>query len=100
MPCHQRKMNLIQIKSGQENHSDYLDKLSNLFSVVEYEQMSGYEFQIHLFIESANSQMAKTAMELLETENPTMQRLKVKVKEIENYVWYNQIKKIWKSTKL
>ena len=54
--------------------------------------MSGNEFQIHLFIESADSQMAKMATELLETENPTMQRLKVKVKETKNSIWYRQKK--------
>ena len=56
---HQRRMNLIQTKRGQEKHSDYLDKLIDLFSVAEYEQMSGDEFQIQLFIESADPQMAR-----------------------------------------
>ena len=55
---HQRRMNLIQTKREQDRHSDYLNKLSNLFSVGEYEAMSRGEFQIHLFIESADSQMA------------------------------------------
>ena len=66
MPRLQRRMNLIQTKSEQEKHSDYLDKSSNLFSVAEYEQMSGGELQIYLFIESADPQMARMVMELLE----------------------------------
>ena len=41
-----------------------------------------------MFIELADSQMAKMATELLETENPTMQILQVKVKEMENSIWY------------
>ena len=59
-------MNPIQTKCRQEKHSDYFDKLSSLFSVAEYEQMSGDEFQIHMFIESADPQMAKMAKELSE----------------------------------
>ena len=39
------------------------------------------------YIEIADPQMARIAMELLEKENPTIQRLKVKAKEIENSVW-------------
>ena len=62
--------------------------------------MTGDEFQIHLFIESANSQMAKMATKLLETEKPTMQRLQVKVKEMENSIWYSQKKEYEKMTNL
>ena len=50
------------------------------------------EFQIHLFINSANAHISKIATELLEKENPTMQQLKTKVKETENATWYNQRK--------
>ena len=60
--------------------------------------MTGDEFQIHLFIESANFQMAKMATKLLETEKPTMQRLQVKVKEMENSIWYSQKKEYEKMT--
>ena len=68
MPRYQRRMNLMQNKRGFEKRSDYLEKLSELFSVADYEYLSGDEFQIHLFIESADSQMAKMATELLETD--------------------------------
>ena len=45
------------------------------------------EFQIHLFLNSADAHMSKIATELLEKENPTMQQLKTKVKESENTTW-------------
>ena len=92
MPCHQIRMDLLKTKQGQEKHSDYLDKLGNLFSVAEFEQMTGDESQIHVLIESADPQMARIALELLEKENSTIQRPKFKVKEIKNSVWYNQKK--------
>ena len=36
--------------------------------------------------------MARIAMDILEKENPTMRKLKVKVKETENGVLYSQKK--------
>ena len=83
-------MALIQTKRGSERHSDFLEKISEKFSVAEYDEMSGDEFEIHLFIKSADTHMQKIATELLEKENPTMQQLKIKVKETENATWYNQ----------
>ena len=51
---------------------------------------------IQLFVESADTLMARNAMELLEKENPSMQKLKVKVKETENSIWYSQKKEYGK----
>ena len=81
-------MNLIKTKRGSERHSDYLEKISELYSVAEYDDITGDKFQIHLFILSADSHMQKIATELLDIENPMMQQLKVK--ETENHTWYNQ----------
>ena len=48
MPCHLRRMYHTKAKrQGQEKHSDYLDKIGNLFSVAKFEHMKGDEFQIH-----------------------------------------------------
>ena len=69
---HQRCMTLIQTKRGSEKHSDFLEKTSENYSLAECDEMSGNEFQIHLFINSANAHMAKIATELLEKENLTM----------------------------
>ena len=80
-------MMLIQTKRGSEKHSDFLEKISENYSVAEYETISGDEFQIHLFINSAGAHMSKIALELLEKENPTMQQLKTRVTETENATW-------------
>ena len=63
---------LHQMKRGSERHSDFLETMADAFSVGEYEDMRGYEFQIYLFIESADSQRVKIATELLITQNPTI----------------------------
>ena len=89
MPKHQRCIALIQAKKESEIHSDFLEQISEKFSVAEYDEMTGDEFQIHLFIESPDAHMQKLATELLGKENSTMQKLKVKVKETENALWYN-----------
>ena len=58
--------------------------------MAKYEDLTGDEFQIHLFNESGDAHMQKIATELLGKENPIMQQLKIKVKESENATWYNQ----------
>ena len=40
LPCQKRRMYLIKNKRGSEKHSDYLDKLGQLFSVAEFEEMT------------------------------------------------------------
>ena len=92
-------MDLLKAKRGSETHSDFLDKLGNLLSAAEFDQMTGDEMVIHLFKESADAQMARIAMDILEKENPTMRKLKVKVKETENGVLYSQ-KKLWESSNI
>ena len=58
-------------------------------SVAELDSITGDEMGIHLFDECADNQMARLAMDLLAKENPTMQELKIKVKETENSIWSN-----------
>ena len=77
-----------------------MENLSKLYSVAEYDKMTGDEFQIHLFIESGDSQLSKIATELLGKDNPTMYKLKIKVKETENSTWYSWKKEYGKMANL
>ena len=79
---------------------EYLEKISELYSVTGYDNVTGDEFQIHLFIELADSHMQKIATQLWGTDNPTMEKLKVKVKETENATWYNQKREYGKMANL
>ena len=83
MPWHQRRVQFFKAKKGSEKHNNFLDRLGNLLSVVEFDSMTGDEMAIHLFDECAASQMSRIAIDLLAKENPTMQNLKIKVKETE-----------------
>ena len=85
-------MLLLQTKRGSDKHSDFLERLKENYSVAEFEEMSGDEFQIHLFIREADAQMSRIATELLEKEKPTIHQLTTKIKETEAEVWYNQRK--------
>ena len=74
-------MILLQTKRGSDKHSDFLERISENYSVAEFEKMRGEELQIDLFIRDADPQMSKIATEILEKDTPTMQQLKTKVKE-------------------
>ena len=57
-PEHQRCMTLIQTKRGSEKHSDFLEKISENYSVAECDEMSGDEFQIHLLSQPSPVQLS------------------------------------------
>ena len=87
---HTRCMILLNTKRGSDRHLDFLEKIVENYSVVEFEYMTGEELMIHLFIRDADPQMSKIATEILRTEKPTVHELRTKVKETEAAVWYNR----------
>ena len=91
-PKHTRRVKLLQTRRGSDSHSDFLERLKEAFSVIEFHKMSGDEFLIHLFIREADAQMAKIALEILEREKPSIHMLVNKIKETEAAVWYNHKK--------
>ena len=52
-------MILLNTKRGSDKHSDILEKIVENYSVVEFEQMTGEELMIHLFIRDADPLMSK-----------------------------------------
>ena len=82
-PKHTRCMILLKNKRGSDKHTDFLEKIVENYSVVEFEQMTGEELMIHLFIRDADPQMRKLATEILQTEKLTFHQLRTKVKETE-----------------
>ena len=67
---HKRRLELLKAKKGSEKHIGFLDKLGRLLSVAEFDSITGDEMVIHLFAESADTQMARLVMDMLEKENP------------------------------
>ena len=98
-PKHSRRLKLLQIRRGSNAHSDFVDKLREAASVIEFSKISLDEFIIHLFIRDADSTMAKMAQEILEHEKPDINNLVNKIKETENASWYNNKKRIRKNGK-
>ena len=83
-------MILLNTKRGSDRHLDFLEKIVENYSVVEFEYMTGEELMIHLFIRDADPQRSKLGTEILRTEKPTVHELRTRVKETEAAVWYNQ----------
>ena len=67
-PKHTRRMVLLSTKRGEDRHSDFLEKIVEHYSVIEFDTMTGDELVIHLFIRDADQQMSKKAQELLRSE--------------------------------
>ena len=70
-PKHTRRMLLLNTNRGSDKHSNFLEKIVENYSAIEFEQMTGEELQIHLFIRDADPQMSKIATEILEKDTPT-----------------------------
>ena len=68
------RMILLNTKRGSDRHSDFLEKIVENYSVVEFEQMIGKELMIHLFIWDADPQISKLATEILKTEKTNSSR--------------------------
>ena len=86
-PKHSRRLKLLQIRRGSDAHSDFIDKLREAASVIEFGKMTLDEFIIHLFIRDADQTMAKMAQEILTDEKPDINNLVNKIKEFENESW-------------
>ena len=88
-------MILLNTKRGSDKHSDFLEKIVENYSVVEFDQVTGEELMILLFMRDADPQMSKLATDILRTNKPMVHELRTRVKETEAAVWYNQ-KECWK----
>ena len=79
-PKHSRRIKLLQTRRGSDAHSDFMHKLRETGSVIEYDKMSLDEFLIHLFIRHADNIRAKMAQEILERDNPSIHMVVNKIK--------------------
>ena len=61
MQRHQRRLQLLKVKRGNEQHSDFLYTIENLMSVAEFNKMTSNEMIIHLFAETADNTMSRLA---------------------------------------
>ena len=82
-PKHNRRLKMLQIRRGSDNHSDFVAKLIEAAKGIEFEKMTLAEFIIHLFIRDADQTMGKMAQEILKKEHPDVNNLVNKIKEYE-----------------
>ena len=71
-------MVLLSTKRAGDKHSDFLEKIVEHYSVIEYDTMTGDELVIHLFVRDADQQMSNVAQEVLRSEKPTIHELQTR----------------------
>ena len=88
-PRHNRRLRMIGIRRGSDTHSDFINKLIEAFRIIEFQQMTGDEFIIHLFTRDADITMGKIAQEVLKEAKPDVNNLVNRIQEYESESWYN-----------
>ena len=87
-PLHQRCMELLHCKKAAANHSEFLFKMEELVALIEFEKMTEASFITHLFIEQADTTMAKLAGEILRKKpEGDINNLRTTIKQIESSTW-------------
>ena len=81
MPRHQRRLQSLKAKRGNEKHFDFICTLENLKSVSESKMMTSDDMIIYLFAEKNHYTMSRLALKILVAE------LRTKVTETENSIW-------------
>ena len=86
MSRHQRRLQVLKVKRGNERHSDFLYTIENLMSIAEFNTMTLDEMIIHLFAETADNTMSRLVLEILAGTKPLVAELRIKIKEKENSI--------------
>ena len=87
-PLHQRRIDQLRVKK-EGSLSDFLFKLEEYMSLVEFDKMTKDSFLIHLFLEQADETMAKMATKILERNSQgDVNQLRQSIQQIESSTWY------------
>ena len=82
-PKYQKRMELLEAKKENENHSEYLTHLEKVMSRADFKNMTSDELIIYVFTRNADSTMSKLGIEILTNDKPTVTKLKSRIKETE-----------------
>ena len=64
-PVHGRRMDLLKMRRGSQDHSQWLHKLEAVIELTKYEVWSKDKMIVHWFLESADTEMSKLATTML-----------------------------------
>ena len=84
-PVHGRRMDILKMRMGSMDHSTWLYKLETAMEPP----------IIHLFIESADTEMSKVATAMLAKDSVNLADLRMEIHAIENSVGYKLKFQVW-----
>ena len=87
-PVHGRRMDLLKMRRGSMDHSTWLYKLETAMELTKWEDWTKEAMIIHLFLESADTEMSKVATAMLAKESVNLADLRMEIRAIENSTWY------------
>ena len=89
-PVHGRRMDLLKLRRGSMDHSTFLFKLEELMELTMYHEWSKEKMIIHLFLEGADTEMARIATNMLAKDTVSLPDLRYEVRATENSTWYKR----------
>ena len=87
-PVHGRRMDLLKMRRGSQDHSQWLYKLETAMELTKWEDWTKESMIVHLFLESADTEMSKLATAMLAKESVNLSDLRMEIRAIENSTWY------------
>ena len=87
-PVHGRRMDLLKMRRGSMDHSTWLYKLETAMELTQWKDWTKEAMIIHLFLESADTEMSKVATAMLAKDSVNLADLRMEIRAIENSVWY------------
>merc|ERR1711888_246999 len=89
-PVHGRRMDLLKLRRGSMDHRTFLFKLEELMELTMYHEWSKEKMIIHLFLEGADTEMARIATNMLAKDTVSLPDLIYEVRATENSTWYKR----------
>ena len=89
-PVHGRRMDLLKLRRGSMDHSTFLFKLEELMELTMYHEWSKEKMIIHLFLEGADTEMARIVTNMLARDTVSLPDLRYEVRATENSTWYKR----------
>ena len=81
-------MDLLKMRRGSQDHSQWLHKLEAAMELTKWEEWNKESMIVHIFLESADTEMSKLATTMLSKDKVDLSELRIQIRAVENSVWY------------
>ena len=85
-PVHGRRMDLLKMRRGSQDHSQWLHKLEAAMELTKWEEWNKESMIVYLFLESADTEMSKLATTMLSKDKVNLSELRIQIRAVENSV--------------